>query len=252
MAIGIGTHAFAESRYSPAVFLEGEDSFVNKITFPESDQDVLATILCDAIVTNTGRFRNSNCYYDKSLSIRDYKTAVDRVTETKKVFFKPASIDGNHKRVALKFSVIFQKKDNEKKIWTFLNHGVEIAKYGNDYISAQLHKTGNLRTYSRCYAGNSFWMASTIGVDGTPGNIKAIKSDAPALCKEVIQEIFNEFRFIPATKNGQSVLSRSLSYIQLTYRGSTGGINLDQRTKNQSPNVDSDDIIATFNGLDFL
>lgn len=210
--IGFIAKAYAVDEYSPANFFEGEKSFKNEIRFPNIKEDISVTILCNAEVTNTGRFKSNHCYFNRMDEKSRFKKAIVKTTKRSRKYFTPAIVNGIEKNVYLQYSVNFVKNGEDKQINVYPNHGFEVKEYGSEYTSAQRYEKGTHWTFSRCSKNTTVWIKSEINTEGIPQNAEVLRGTGSDLCKEIVSESFLKGQFIPGTANGKPVRSM---YIEL-------------------------------------
>lgn len=210
LASSFGSPAAAER--VPAGFGAGEDSLHTLIEFPELKGDSDHTIVCAAVVRDSGKPEQdqSGCYVVQP-GDEIYVAAVGKAL--RKARFTPASIDGRTVDVYLQFRVRFRQAGEEREIMLYPNPGYpeNVQYYGDDHVAAQ-RSIGREDWMKACPQHSRFTVIAKahISFEGIPSAISI--GDGSGLpitekCRAGILRTLEQSLYTPAMDDGETVPS---------------------------------------------
>ena len=191
--------------FEPATFSNtGKYALQNRIKFPKADDNVSIVVFCDADVSKTGRLKETYCFSENKKETYAFEKAVLRAADGAKI--KRAKVNEKGKPIWFQFSVEFSKKEEQKNISLYANHGRNTNRYGKNYISAQRYYESPRSFFIGCHRNTHIFIKAIIDENGMPSHVEAMgKGIEP--CKNNIEKGFLKSRYIPAFSNEKPVAS---------------------------------------------
>ncbi|NIB39867.1 hypothetical protein HBA55_09740 [Pseudomaricurvus alkylphenolicus] len=195
--------AYAESwEFQPAEFKGGYAKWEQRIKFPKSKIEDVVVVRNAAYVSKNGSAK-LYVYVDSSDNVisRRFERAVQR--GLRKLKFVPARVNGEKKRVWLRFSVIFDRSSGKEVIKIIPNSLYDIDAHGISYFAPQRYNTP--RFPRACRANSFLWIAAKIDNKGRAIKASFVSGRASEECKrQAVDNILNS-SYIPARQNGEYV-----------------------------------------------
>lgn len=194
-----------EPAFTPARFVEGDRSLVNRIKFPKSDGDITVDVVCRGHATSSGRIRDVRCSSNENQD-RDFAGAVRRRLNSSRVV--PATVDGEPQDVDFQFTIVFERVGQEESISAYLNNGHNVDRLGRDYIGPQRYSPHVWPGACLSWRDNEVIIEiATIETDGRPREVDAVttRSRMVETCGAALIRQLEDGRWIPAMKDGEFV-----------------------------------------------
>jgi hypothetical protein len=205
--------AAAAQELRPANFeVEDEDrQFRRLLGFPEVQGDVEVQLNCFSLVQDSGKMKDTGCYFTNNYD-QPFVMAVTKAA--KKARMNPAVIDSEPRDVYLQFTVKFEQKEDERRIFYVLNPGYEenVDAYGIDHIAGQ-RAIGKREPWNEVCPKRARYLVlvrSYLGQDGRADNVSIEHRDGivpTETCKDAIRQTILASRFTPAYADGEPVPS---------------------------------------------
>ena len=202
--------------FTPARFVEGDRSLVNRIKFPKTDGDALVEVVCRGHATARGRMRDVRCSSTEGPE-RDFAGAVRKRLNSSRV--EPATVNGEPQEVDFQFTIVFERVGQEESITAYLNNGHNVERLGRDYISPQRYSPHVWPSSCLSWRDNEVIIEiATVETSGRPSEVRAVttRSRMVESCGASLTRQLEEGRWIPAMKDGEFVDAVWMSPIVLS------------------------------------
>ena len=194
-----------QSRFTHAIFVEGERSMANLVDFPDVDGDIEVVVTCTGIASAKGRLQEAKCSAPNDPDL-DFTMAVSRRFNAARLV--PATVDGNSEEVDFQFVVHFIQENDEQSVNVYPNNSKNVDRLGLDYVSAQ--RFSPYVWPNRCGSWRREELILEVAIIDTTGKPRDVdmitaESSLRTSCKSALINQLNDGRWIPASYKGQFV-----------------------------------------------
>jgi hypothetical protein len=208
---GTGSAQNSTSSYTPAVFVEGENSLANLVEFPNHSGDIEIGVICLAHASIKGRLRDVYCSAPDDPRQKFTKAVTGKVYSAELI---PATVAGKNEEVDFQFLVEFRKEGDERSINVYLNNAKNTDRLGKDYISAQRYSSHALppvcndpNTWGFTGGQELIMEVAQVSAGGQPVEILLLSEvwRIPATCRLALESQIRSSRWIPASLDGEAI-----------------------------------------------
>jgi hypothetical protein len=188
----------------PADFHSPHNRLQKRITFPYGDNDVAIVVLCEAIITERGRFDSTMCRM-RNGQTRAYERAIVRSAASARA--APARVNGVATQVWVQFSVFFERTNEKTSITVYGHHFLETELYGVEYTAPQRY---TFPPWPDCELQDYVWIAYTVDRSGRASDLALNHGKTPAKCADQFSRRVLNSQYIPAFQRSRAVSAKVL------------------------------------------
>jgi hypothetical protein len=194
-----GSQAHAETRHTSAHFAVADKSLHDLIEFPSGEQDVSLVVLCNTLVTRTGRLRDTMCNM-RDATTRPYERAIRNAAKRARAV--PGTVDGQATQVWAQFAVFFERAQTVESVTVFPHNFLQSELFGADYIAPQRH---GFPRFPDCELKHPVWIAYSVDRVGRATILAFERGDNELVCVESFKQRVLDSKYIPAFSRGRAV-----------------------------------------------
>jgi hypothetical protein len=205
---------------APAGLRADAYGLLNKIVFPQGQDDIVFSIACSTPIYREGDMdftghqvypptpeHESYCLDGDDESFL-YRTRILNALKRSKMV--PARANGRNTAVSMKFTTIFKREDMQEVIYFVPNWYLNNKEFGSGYYAPQLiHHSVKKNSSPRCL-GRNVVLRVVVDAEGNLNNPRHEQGKVSRKCLKLALKWAKTWKFIPGTVQGEATEMTSL------------------------------------------